>query len=565
MSLKNKLNIMDSHKDVRLLHPDAENIGPTDMSSVFRDDLEAIEPTNVEKSVTHAILQVPSKLIIKPPVKIQLAISIEYITPNDETLTVWVSTKQQAVISRNDFNNKTWPHEMLNQFNSVSEEAKLRGSGWSEGTVKQIKLKQTKYTPIAGKTYIPLPKALADKKAVLNIKNSDDKCFMWCVLAKLHYFKKNAERTSNYSKFVDELNLDGITFPVSIEQVETFEQQNNLSINVYTWSETENLQPLRVSKDSPTIGNPDERHVDLLLYMQHYTLIRTMSRLLGFSSKDEHKQDFCRRCLVRIPSIQAALKHREHCSTAVDYTTTLVTPKPGDKVCFKNLNKLQMNPYVVYADFESLIVPYEGPVAAELPKTVSVSNHQVCSYAFIIVRSDGQHSKPELYRGQGAASSFLERMKNVRNDLVNKLNLQELKMTEIDQQNYESAQCCWICKGDLNGDKVRDHDHISGAFRGAAHNKCNLQLKCDPKTWKLPVFFHNLRGYDSHLIMQAVTNEHRCKCIAQSSEKYMTFTLNYLSFYDSAQHLMGTLESLAGSLSSYPITQLYFDASLVKK
>ena len=65
--------------------------------------------------------------------------------------------------------------------------------------------------------------------------------------------------------------------------------------------------------------------------------------------------------------------------------------------------------------------------------------------------------------------------------------------------------------------------------------------------------------------MQAVTDEYKASCIAQSTEKYMTFTLNSLVFYDSAQHLMGALESLAMSLTSCPITQRYFDASLVRK
>lgn len=552
------------------------NIAPNHnklLDDLFKEtDLEVIDPADVHASVKHAIGQVPGKLTIKPPVKVMLAVLLDYTTIDGEQLEVWVSTKQQAIYSSNDFTDN-WADHLVSQFNAASEEAKLRGSGWSEGKVLQIKLRQTKFAPIIGKSYIPLPKELSAKKAVLNIKNADNRCFMWCVLAKLHHVTKNAERVSNYEPYRNELNFHGIDFPVSLNQIDLFESQNApITVNVCTWSEEDNLQPLRVSKKAPMIGDALTNHVDLLLVSDgitnHYTLIRSMSRLLKYTTANHGKQEVCRKCLVRISSIEAAAKHRELCYSSVESQTKLITPIAGSKVQFKNWKKLQKSPYIVYADFESLIVPYQGATPKQLPKTVLVNNHQVCSYAFIIVRSDGKHSEPELYRGPDAAKHFLERMTQVRNHYSNELNLSEIIMTPEDQEAYVSATTCWICDKEFKATedlKVRDHDHISGKFRGAAHNNCNLQLKFEPKTWKLPIFFHNLRGYDSHLIFQAVTGEYKARCIAQSSEKYMTFTLNSLSFYDSAQHLMGTLESLGNSLTSCPITQQYFDPTLVRK
>ena len=75
-------------------------------------------------------------------------------------------------------------------------------------------------------------------------------------------------------------------------------------------------------------------------------------------------------------------------------------------------------------------------------------------------------------------------------------------MTHADQAAFAAATQCHICQLPFNdavpGDKrVRDHDHITGKFRGAAHSKCNLQYR---KQYKLPIFFHNFRAYDSHLI-----------------------------------------------------------------
>ena len=69
-------------------------------------------------------------------------------------------------------------------------------------------------------------------------------------------------------------------------------------------------------------------------------------------------------------------------------------------------------------------------------------------------------------------------------------------------------------------DSVRDHDHMTGTYRGAAHNECNLKLKLNPKTTPIPVIFHNFKGYDSHLLMQAMSRvQGEIKCIPTNTEK----------------------------------------------
>ena len=74
-------------------------------------------------------------------------------------------------------------------------------------------------------------------------------------------------------------------------------------------------------------------------------------------------------------------------------------------------------------------------------------------------------------------------------------------MTIQDENNYQNSQDSLICneKLDEDKDKVRDHCHITGKYRGAAHSQCNLKLKI-PR--KIPIIFHNLEGYDGHLIFR---------------------------------------------------------------
>ena len=77
-------------------------------------------------------------------------------------------------------------------------------------------------------------------------------------------------------------------------------------------------------------------------------------------------------------------------------------------------------------------------------------------------------------------------------------------LTATESQSFTNATICHICTKPLGGDKVRDHFHITGTYRGAAHNARNLLYRISKTGWKLPVVIHNLKGYDGHLIVKAL-------------------------------------------------------------
>ena len=101
-----------------------------------------------------------------------------------------------------------------------------------------------------------------------------------------------------------------------------------------------------------------------------------------------------------------------------------------------------------------------------------------------------------------------------------------LAMTAEQNEEFDRSSICWICEklGGANDNKVRDHYHVTGKYRGPAHWPCNINLKISKKR---PVIFHNLRGYDSHLIFKEL-RKFDCKIIVipNGLEKYMSFTLN---------------------------------------
>ena len=105
-------------------------------------------------------------------------------------------------------------------------------------------------------------------------------------------------------------------------------------------------------------------------------------------------------------------------------------------------------------------------------------------------------------------------------------------------------------------DSVKDHDHMTGKYRGAAHNECNFKLKLNPKTMPIPVIFHNLKGYDGHLLMQAMARVRgEIKCIPTNTEKYISFSLGNLRFIDSVNFLLSSLEKLVEGSDEFLIME----------
>ena len=123
---------------------------------------------------------------------------------------------------------------------------------------------------------------------------------------------------------------------------------------------------------------------------------------------------------------------------------------------------------------------------------------------------------------------------------------------QIDQWIAKNQETCLFCAEPLlkqnHKDSVKDHCHITGKYRGAAHNECNFKLRIKHKTDPIPVVFHNLRGYDAHHLMQAMTQlQKEIKCVANNMEKYITFSVGGLRFIDSFNFLQGSLDSLVSS------------------
>ena len=99
-----------------------------------------------------------------------------------------------------------------------------------------------------------------------------------------------------------------------------------------------------------------------------------------------------------------------------------------------------------------------------------------------------------------------------------------IPLTKEEEDNYNKKNICYICKKEFNNDKVRDHCHFTGKYRGAAYNTCNLRYKI-PKN--IPVIFHNGSTYDYHFIIKELACEFddNFECLRENTEKYITFSV----------------------------------------
>ena len=245
-------------------------------------------------------------------------------------------------------------------------------------------------------------------------------------------------------------------------------------------------------------------------------------------------------------------------------------PSAGEnKLTFQNHHKQFPAPFVIYADFEALTTKIEGPELDPcVGSTQNTQLHETCSYCYVVVRCDGETETPVEYRGLDAAEHFLNNIQVEERRIKNILaNPQVMRMTPEEILNHDAvsragAGVCHICEKPFAcaADSVRDHCHITGKYRGAAHNACNLKLRLNPKTTAIPVVFHNLRGYDSHLLMQVMSRVNgRVSCILNNTEKYISFSLGQLRFIDSAQFLLASLDKLvaANPPEAFQITARY--------
>ncbi|XP_057324658.1 uncharacterized protein LOC130667184 [Microplitis mediator] len=429
------------------------------------------------------------------------------------------------------------------------EEFHQKDSGWSLSEIINLIVNISRYAPlqVGFSTYVNLPQDIKQKKAVLNIKNNDVYCFLWCIKAALFPARNNhPERVSSYQHVDAVFNYQGIRFPISLKDIPKFEKLNNLRINVYgIESETvknneDNLDniivPLYLSSNNPdkeTIHllivetditlHDDDENPDSYQPIHHFALIKNLSRLVKSQiSKSKSRLWFCDRCLNHFRFEHSLEKHKpDYTTVPPDKVRMRLPEKDEDKVLsFKNLKHKDPVPFVVYADLECTLEIETNDTQKHVPHSVAYYLH--CSY-------DNSLSRFEINHSVDCITWFLRNLeilgRKVNTYLKN--NVKMLPLTADEQYYYNNSKVCHIC-GKLfksaSEMRCRDHCHFTGKYRGPAHNACNLNYK---QSHTIPVVFHNLSGYDSHFIIRSLStvSEGQINILPINKEKYIQFQL----------------------------------------
>ena len=169
--------------------------------------------------------------------------------------------------------------------------------------------------------------------------------------------------------------------------------------------------------------------------------------------------------------------------------------------------------YVIYVYFEGICRKIKGPaVDPKKNNTQKTQHHEGCSYCYIVVRCDGHTYPPVQYRGPDAAEHDLRIMVKEQARIHTSLAL-SVRLRMIGQGLSHLRETSW----ERVSSRSLSHHRV---YRGAPHNTCNLKLRLCPKTTTIPVAFHNLRRYDSHLPMQAISKvDGRISCSSNNTEK----------------------------------------------
>ena len=398
-------------------------------------------------------------------------------------------------------------------------------SGWAFHSVVKLEMHTVAYKPLGGGSYIKLPKEIAAKKAVINMKNTDDnKCFLWSVLRALNPVKDHKARIDDKLKSkINTVNMGDIHYPVTLKDINKFEKLNpDIAVSVYTYDESYSVGTLRISKH---VDRP--YRIKLLLISDenktHYCLIEDFSKLV-FSQANKHKGKVyvCERCINTFTTENALKEHEKHCTN--EDCVNLKMPAPGSTISFKNFEKGQRVPFMVYADFESLLKPISRcEPNPEVSSTTKYQKHEPISFSYYIKCFEDNvcDLEPRTYTGEDAIEKFITWLeKDIK--YISNISTKKMIFGGKEAIDFNNATRCWICKGELGPDKVRDHCHLTGRYRGATHNQCNLKYR---RLTFTPVAFHNLTNYDAHLFVKHLGyDEGDISCIANNEEKYITFS-----------------------------------------
>ena len=346
--------------------------------------------------------------------KIQLNMHVNFISSNDsgETCTIFVWSDNEVIRMDNETNDIT--RRLINSFlsNCQNEEPIMRnGSNFVFESVDLLSYHIHKTSLKRGKSYIKSPEWLINKRATINPKNKDNKCFQYSITVALNHqnIENHPERISNIEPFIDKYNWEGIEFPAGIKDWKRFEKNNEtIALNILQVPHNE----IKISHAYKSKYNREcENQVVLLMITDgekwHYTAlkcvrpddgfnlpIRSLSRLFRGITANHNGDFYCLNCLHLFRTDNALKKHERLCENN-DYCYVERSVKLNTILKYNHGEKSLKTPFMIYVDLECLLLKQQS--CQNNPSksyTERKAIHESCSYSLdLVCSSDSNEDK----------------------------------------------------------------------------------------------------------------------------------------------------------------------------
>ena len=429
-------------------------------------------------------------------------------------------------------------------------------------TINNIYIDIYKVKPLNGSSYIPLPEYIANKKAVINIKNDDNNCFIYSVLCGYLDIcdKPHPERVNHYTNHLKLFKYEEKDMPMKIDKIMHFEKRNQLRINVFGIEEN-SIYPLYVSSNR---SNEELKLINLLFIgdrngNNHYTYIKNFNRLMKIDDGNHKTNYVCQYCCqFTTVSKEGLEKHSKYCIAG----QAVEMPSENSNIKFKNFKNINECPVRIYADFESL-KDVSLQFKSKNEKTNFTDGHIGASFKILVVSDipislpnkqvDDYYTYQSIYKGLDANDEFVKQIQMIENILIQDMkaaqeqhkDFRTMIITPEQLEQHKAIDECWICKTQFNfkNFKVKHHNHFTGKYHSSICSNCNIQIK---DSIKIPVFFHNL-NYDKNIFFKSLYNYENIEQInilPDNEESYKCFTIGRLHFLDSFKFMSSSLDNL---------------------
>ena len=354
------------------------------------------------------LIDLLNKETMNRAVRSQATTWLRFVRDEVEQVSLAFNSRMMTVYSLNDKNEIVTA--MIEHMVQQIENPALRNSKCVFDRVLHMDIDFHRLNLTRGSSYVPLPDWLMKKKAMINPKNSDRECFKWAVIAAMNWEEigNNPERVSKLRRYEREFDWSGLEFPLSLRDINKFERNNEIGVNILA-VEHRKIYICRKGRDY-------DRIVNLMLIAdivnpnkKHYVAVKSLSRLLSKqNSKHKQAQHFCINCLNGFESERIRDEHYEYCRSKDSVRVEMPTQNPIVKYAD---GQYQFKvPFVIYTDFESILVPISGaPNNPEMSSTRGINVHQPSGWCMYSKFAYGKVTNPlKQHRSRDCISKFCE-------------------------------------------------------------------------------------------------------------------------------------------------------------